>query len=551
MPAAPFISSLLTPPTPVSGGRGTPGSPNFSAQRQQQRQFEEQMKQRQLEAEQRNALAQQQFGLNQARLAQEQAQFEAQREVVRQKILEEARAELDAAMLSGNQDAVDVAVQKLRRLGEDITDATAQPQQPLQGAPMSPEAAQLEKATGFQETMRALGGAPATAGVLQGQPPPGNEQAPLQGQAAPSPPVRPPGFDFSPAPPPAALRAKPGEAPFSGPPAPPNAFTGAAFQVPPSEGPALSHQVREPGVSLAGRMTQTGQSGLVVRDDSGNVVGQYDPEGIKRRAVQEVESTFAALEQEATTEEEARAARAAKGVSMNMIGQRSIDPKEAVRAGLNLYNRILGRDTAKTVAGRGSGATGFSGKGSITEGSGLTNMDLRLQGEARQIANNMAQRYGVTGLNQAAHEGAQLAAKIDSPNAVSQNEAINTLVRLAQGSRPSDADREFTLKSGGQMNLWRTKVNGWIASGQLPPDFRRQIKEYANVLMAYNLELQAAIMERSMSSIRSNPVFGRLRPEDQEGFANWVGGHSTGDFQQTAPIEQSEEEEDDIMAGFR
>lgn len=580
---------MITPYTPVGAGGDAGGSQSIHAwasRQQQQRQFEaEQQRLRDQAAEnqryQRGLLQNQQ-----AQLSERQRQFDLSQKSVKDKEVSAAFDELNKALLSANQDQVDLAVQKLQRLGIDAQSAVAQvdqsaapkaPESPK--GPESPEAKQLERDVGLDETLAALDTSrgPATGNVLpEGATPvaPVAEAPKQEGAPAPKPP---PGFDVDLSVP-AELGARPGEQPFSGyqpaPQGPPpfNPFTGAAFAPPlqrPMPAPVsnfnpFTGSVRQqrpmglPGAPLAARM-QRGPQGIVIRDESGNVVAQYDPQAIRARAVEQASSTFESMVGESKTDEEKYAASIAKGVAANLIGQRGVDPLDAAKLAMQVYNKQLGRDTAEKVAGvkKPTGAFG----GSMAADTGLENFDARIQSEARQIANNMSQRYKMPELQQAAHEGQQLLAKIRSKSGVSQNEAINSLVKMAQGSRPSDADRDFALRSGGAMNMWHTKVNSWINSGRLPEDFRQQIEAYANVLMAFNLEKQAAVMEKARANIMQNPFFGRLPPEVQQQYADWVAGHATGNFapgktvrgegSTTAPPKKkSSKGEGDIMEGI-
>jgi len=273
--------------------------------------------------------------------------------------------------------------------------------------------------------------------------------------------------------------------------------------------------------------------GMVAYDmDTGEPLGAIDHERGSARAAEKVGYVFDALGSNARNDKEKRAAAIAKDTAIRMLGQPGVTIEEAIAEGHKRYDHETGNDTAKSVARGGkeeeSIPTGTYG-GGFSQGTEIGQRELQLHDRAERMGKDMSGLHSVKNVNTAAAIGSQLLSQLKSGNSVSQNEVITHLIKMTQGAKSTDADRQFFLSSSGKLDQYELMFRRWAASGSLPPDFRKNIEAYVGLLQAHNLELKAAVYEKAYNRAMETVIFSGLPPELQEQFARQVANAAVGE----------------------
>ncbi len=273
--------------------------------------------------------------------------------------------------------------------------------------------------------------------------------------------------------------------------------------------------------------------GMIAYDmDTGEPLGPIDHERGSARAAEKVGYVFDALGSNARNDKEKRAAAIAKDTAIRMLGQPGVTIEEAIAEGHKRYDHETGNDTAKSVARGGKEEEGIptgAYGGGFTEGTGIGPRELQLHDRAERMGKDMSGLHSVKNVNGALGIGGQLLSQLKSGNSVSQNEVITHLIKMTQGAKSTDADRQFFLSSSGKLDQYELMFRRWAASGSLPPDFRKNIEAYVGLLQAHNLELKAAVYEKAYNRAMETVIFSGLPPELQEQFARQVANAAVGE----------------------
>jgi hypothetical protein len=292
---------------------------------------------------------------------------------------------------------------------------------------------------------------------------------------------------------------------------------GAGVTGPEKLPPAVTEELPEARVEAS-------KPGYRLRDKQGNVVFEFDPNAAFGMRDKSTLSAIGRLGAAARDDEEARAAGIAFGTAQDLIAGGTPKP-EAYKQAAEAYRFEL--DRLGKVRRYGSGGGAAAGP------KGLTRFDLSQRSaafnQAFGLTKDIESRYKVAEINEAMNQAGTIGETVNKESGLSQTVALNKVVNMLQGSRPTDKDRTNIERAAGRLNEIETKIRQWTAGGTLPPDMIRELKGLASTISQLNQRRKAEISGIVGNTVRKTKIIPFKDDAEREDTAKALQGMVAGE----------------------
>jgi len=205
----------------------------------------------------------------------------------------------------------------------------------------------------------------------------------------------------------------------------------------------------------------------VFTDAAGNTQYEYDRPKVQAEQRDAVKASMQPLLDNATTDEEKKAARAAMGFASAAVGN-GLNPKEAYAEGMKFYEKSLS-EAGKTA--RVGTANGY-------------NQLHSLQKDAEDIHRDTMRQFGIPQLNTSEVDLRKGLDAITATNGMGDTEAFGRFMKDLEGGRISDQDVKRYSNATGWVND-ALNIYNKLLTGKKPPEVMTELR----ALMEHNLQL--------------------------------------------------------------
>lgn len=234
----------------------------------------------------------------------------------------------------------------------------------------------------------------------------------------------------------------------------------------------------------------------VFKDATGKTMYEYDSAKVQADQKDSVRQGLQSLLDNATTDEEKKAARAAIGFATGAVGN-GLNPKEAYTQGLTYYEKALSEQGKTARAGVSSGW------GQLKE----------FGNKAESVHKDVMQQFGIPKLEQSELDLRQGLAAITANNGLGDTAALGKFMKDLEAGRISDEDVKRYANSAGWINEFLNFGNR-ILNGEKNPELMSQLKGLLETNLSLIQKRRQEAADNAYMSIYSLRDMFPMVPED-------------------------------------
>jgi hypothetical protein len=279
------------------------------------------------------------------------------------------------------------------------------------------------------------------------------------------------------------------------------------------------------------------QRGVVIKGEDGRVLSRIDPKGVQGRLSARVERGMSSLFMGATEgSPENIAATKATGYATGLLGAHDITTREAVEMGHKFYAQERARQIQlQGIEAKNKRARIVAGSGGLGQ-TGTDNLsveDFKLYDRIYRTSKEQGSKYSIQKFIEADHKINQIIGGLES-DAFGQKAALGELIHIITDARATDQDRDFVLGAKGELTKYEQKLNDYVKQGEVPKHFVASIRAYLLKLKAAGSRVRTEVWNNTQNLMGGDPLLSRVSPHTAAQYMEWapnvaIGGSGEGE----------------------
>lgn len=272
---------------------------------------------------------------------------------------------------------------------------------------------------------------------------------------------------------------------------------------------------------------------FVIKDKSGATVHQYDEPLERMKSQLAIKGALGAMGVAASNDRERNAVQAASVAGAQMLDL-GLQPDQAVKYSLDVYNKTLNQEYRKSYP-QGHGGGGGGGQDLKTQ---------RFEGEERnRIITRVSRDFNVKAADEVSNFATRAIDKMNLATGTGDFGAFADWLKEESGKVVTDKEREQFMSSAGGFTGLKNKIDRWTNGGHFDPAYMGEVRGLMETIL-HSIEAQKA---KAAEIARQEAAGSALSP----GSVDVVSGHFSGKFKNQSKDNADTRSDEDLVRAWK